>query len=157
MPRATPTRFEISSPNENPPIGTISKKNIIKNPTDPNAKYDFAVFSGRRREKTFDPSNGGIGSKLNIPRRRFSSTILNIIVRSTGLEIKSAPNLSTNAASTAIKKLVAGPARDTIAISFLPSLRLNGSTGTGLAAPKTTGEPERRRIEGKSTLIRGSM
>jgi len=36
--------------------------------------------------------------------------------------------------------LVKGPARETRATSFLPSLRLKGSTGTGLAAPKIIGD-----------------
>ena len=35
-----------------------------------------------------------------------------------------------------MRKLVSGPARATKAVSFLGSRKLNGSMGTGLAAPK---------------------
>ena len=57
----------------------------------------------------------------------------------------------------AINTLVSGPTRETIAISFRPSFKLNGSTGTGFAAPKTTGEPERIKIRGRAMLIKGSI
>ena len=60
-----------------------------------------------------------------------------------------ATNLMMNANIAAIRKFVSGPAKDTIAMSFLPSRRLNGSTGTGLAAAKITkgsGEPNRDKV-----------
>lgn len=60
-------------------------------------------------------------------------------------------------AKTARITLVKGPARATKAISFLPSFKLNGSIGTGLAAPKIIGEPERRSKRGSAMLIKGSM
>lgn len=56
-------------------------------------------------------------------------------------------------AATAIRILVRGPARETSAKSFLPSFKLNGSTGTGLAAPNITGEPDNINKSGKSILI----
>lgn len=74
-----------------------------------------------------------------------------------GSFIKPIPTFKKSAKIAAIKKFVTGPDNETIAMSFLPSLRLNGSTGTGLAAPRTIGEPERIRIKGKSMLIKGSM
>ena len=49
---------------------------------------------------------------------------------------------------SASKRFVAGPASDTRAISFRPSRRLKVSTGTGLAPPKMTGEPEISNISG---------
>jgi len=60
-------------------------------------------------------------------------------------------------AITAIKTFVKGPDIATKARSFLPSLRLKGSTGTGFAAPITTGEPPKSRKRGRRMLIKGSM
>lgn len=57
----------------------------------------------------------------------------------------------------AIATLVNGPASATSDISRLPSLRLNGSTGTGFAAPKIIGEPETIRRRGSKILMKGSM
>lgn len=68
-----------------------------------------------------------------------------------------AKNLNANATIKAIRKFVKGPASETKAISFLGSLKLKGSTGTGFAAPKTTGDPLNKRIRGKRILIIGSM
>lgn len=58
---------------------------------------------------------------------------------------------------TAIRIFVNGPESATSARSFLPSCKLNGSTGTGLAAPIIIGDPETRRIRGKAMLIIGSI
>lgn len=52
---------------------------------------------------------------------------------------------------------MSGPARETRAMSLRPSFRLKGSTGTGLAPPKMTGEPERMSKAGKIILMKGSM
>lgn len=60
-------------------------------------------------------------------------------------------------AATAKIIFVNGPAKATRAMSFLPSLRLNGSIGTGFAAPKITGEPEKIRRSGRRMLIKGSI
>ncbi len=59
--------------------------------------------------------------------------------------------------TTAMRMFVKGPAKETKARSFRPSRRLKGSTGTGFAAPKITGEPLIRSIIGNRMLIRGSM
>ena len=60
-------------------------------------------------------------------------------------------------AKIAIRTLLSGPDSDTSAKSFLPSLKLKGSTGTGLAAPIIIGEPEIRRRRGRAILIIGSI
>ena len=57
-------------PSENPPIGKSNKKKIMKIPIEPIERYDLAVFSERKRAKTFDPSKGGIGKRLKIPNIR---------------------------------------------------------------------------------------
>lgn len=53
--------------------------------------------------------------------------------------------------------MVSGPASATRAMSFLPSFRLNGSIGTGFAAPNITGEPDNMRRRGSKTLMKGSI
>ena len=60
-------------------------------------------------------------------------------------------------AITAKTILVRGPESATSAISFLPSFRLNGSIGTGFAAPKITGEPDSIKARGRRMLIKRSM
>lgn len=116
----------------------------------------MAISSGKIVANIFDPSRGGIGSKLNIPRSKFNCTILNKISRRI-VGTRGPSNLISKAKTTAIRKFIKGPASETRAMSFLPSRRLNGSTGTGLAAPKIIGEPERIRRSGSKMLIQGSM
>lgn len=60
-------------------------------------------------------------------------------------------------AKTAITMFVNGPESATRATSFLPSFRLKGSIGTGFAAPKITGEPDKSNIRGSKILIKGSI
>jgi len=57
----------------------------------------------------------------------------------------------------AIRTLVKGPAKETRAKSFLPSCKLKGSTGTGLAAPNIIGDPDISSIRGRAILIIGSI
>lgn len=65
--------------------------------------------------------------------------------------------LKRSAPAIAKRMFVKGPAKATRAISFRPSLKLYGSIGTGLAAPKITGDPDKIKINGKAILIIGSM
>ena len=136
------------------------RKNIIKIPIDPNDRKALASFSGRRRLNIFEPSNGGIGIRLKIASKRFS---LAISVKINIIELKSSEGwkftiiLTIKLARIAKIIFVKGPDSETSAISFLPSRRLNGSTGTGFAAPIIIGEPEIRRIKGKAILIMGSI
>lgn len=60
-------------------------------------------------------------------------------------------------AATASRMLVSGPLSATNAISFLPSRRLNGSTGTGFAAPIKIGEPDIKSKIGSRMLENVSM
>lgn len=98
-----------------------------------------------------------MGRRLNIARIRFISTILPRMAI-----IMLCPNIGNRtwkimAAMTAIITFVSGPARETRAISLSPSLRLKGSIGTGFAAPKITGEPDKIKISGSKILIIGSI
>lgn len=156
-------RLKIKPPSENPPIGNTKRKKIIKNPIELRERYIFASFSGKIKAKIFEPSSGGIGTKLKNAKRRFTYTIvpnikptklLFLIIFKGKLGNK---KRQIKAKMSAINTFVKGPANETIAMSFRPSLRLNGSTGTGFAAPKITGEPERIKIRGRAILIKGSM
>lgn len=153
------SKLNINSPKENPPIGIISSMINIKNPIDSKERYVRASLSGRSKENTLDPSRGGIGNKLKIARSKLICTIKistgrirakNVIEN---IEISFINRLKI----IAIKMFVSGPAMDTMAKSFLPSFRLNGSTGTGFAAPKITGEPDKIKISGNAMLITGSI
>jgi len=48
---------------------------MMKIPIEPKDKNVSATFSGRRSEKIFDPSNGGIGIRLKIASKRLSFAI----------------------------------------------------------------------------------
>ena len=64
-------RLEITWLKENPPMGNIKRKNNTAMPAFPMERYTFASFSGRINAKIFEPSKGGMGSKLNIARSVF--------------------------------------------------------------------------------------
>ena len=140
----------------------------------PMERNTFASFSGKRSAKIFDPSSGGIGSKLKIARSKFSSTIF---IRNISSSDARGRNRMRKPKKTAIRIFVNGPASDTRARSFLPSFKLKGSIGTGFAAPKIIGNgkgaigslgitkitkaidlrnPETRKI-GKDLLIEGYL
>ena len=96
-----------------------------------------------------------MGKRLKIANKRFIWTILS--KREERIDGSKFNNLRITAAKTAIRTFVRGPARETIATSFLPSFKLKGSIGTGFAAPKITGELERIRRRGRAILIMGSI
>lgn len=132
-------------------------------PIEPNERYVSAVLFGRRRAKTFEPSRGGIGMRLKIASRTFSLMIVPMIKPKNDEFITSESDVFGKIIQAIIDARIArtifvsGPASETSAISFLPSLRLNGSTGTGFAPPKIIGEPEIMSIRGRRILIKGSM
>lgn len=141
------------SENINPPRDDgpedISRINISMSPIVPWDIYVSAIFSGRRRENILDPSSGGMGMRLKIANNKFNWTTRPIMPEGNILKIR--------LKITAIATLVSGPAKETKAKSFLPSRKLKGSTGTGLAPPIIIGEPEIRRRRGKAILIIGSI
>lgn len=65
--------------------------------------------------------------------------------------------LITTADKTATPIFVKGPAKETRARSFRPSFKLKGSTGTGFAAPKITGDPLKIKRNGRIILIHRSI
>lgn len=141
------------------PPEDISRKKIIKNPIDPRDRNAWAAFSGSNRANILDPSNGGMGRRLKIASKRLRRT-MPIRINDKGLRIKFGErgiSFKTKLAIIAITTLVKGPDKETMARSFLPSLRLKGSTGTGLAAPIIIGDPEINRMRGRAMLIMGSI
>src|SRR5210317_1946459 len=63
----------------------------------------------------------------------------------------------TRARTMASRRLLAGPARETMALSLRGDLKLTGLTGTGLAHPKRTPVPEMDSMRGTRTVPTGSM
>ena len=141
----------------------MSKNRITKVPIEPKERYVSAVFSGSISAKTFEPSRGGMGIRLNMARRTLSLISVPIIKPKKEESIISESGILGKAiqamieARTASRTFVKGPARETSAISFLPSLKLKGSTGTGFAPPKMIGEPEIMSMRGNRTLMNGSI
>lgn len=112
---------------------------------------------GKIAAKILDPSKGGIGIRFKAASPRLRAIVLMIMADKVGLGKKGKTNLKIKVKKTAIKILVKGPARPVIPMSFLGSLKLNGSMGTGLAAPKTTGELVKMSKKGKTMLIKRSI
>lgn len=115
-------------------------------------------LSFKKENKKFEPSSGGIGSKLKTPKLIFTKTIIsNPTIRESGaFPVISGRTLKKNPKTKASKKLLKGPAKPTNPYCFLGFLRLNGLTGTGLAIPKT-GAPERNKINGNKIEYIGSI
>jgi len=62
----------------------MRRKKSINIPTLPMDKYLFAHSSGRKSAAILDPSRGGIGNKLKIPRSRLSCTTMRSIAKING-------------------------------------------------------------------------
>lgn len=126
----------------------------------PIARNRYASRSGKSMAISFDPSSGGIGRRLNIPKNRLYVTIkfntYNAILVPNDCGIKPIRCIRS-AAIMAIITFVNGPTSETRARSFLPSWRLNGSIGTGFAPPKITGDPPTNSNNGIRIVIIGSM
>lgn len=88
---------------------------------------------GKIEKSIFDPSSGGIGTRLNTAKTRFVIITRTEIYRK--LEENTRPNLIKIPKNKAIKRLEAGPARATNASPHLWFFRLYGLNGTGLAQP----------------------
>jgi len=79
------------------------------------------IENGISADITFEPSNGGIGIRLNIPNSKLIYTINPEMLNIGPL---TNPNLITIAKTIAIKKFDAGPASATIAGPHFPPLKL---------------------------------
>lgn len=107
--------------------------------------------------RIFDPSKGGMGKELKIARIKLIKAVnfkteSRINGTSNGLKI-----FNKTAAKTAMAKLLKIPAAETQSSPGFISLKLKGLTGTGLAQPKSIGEPEKIKRAGKRMVPIGSM
>src|SRR3989344_972060 len=84
---------------------------------------------GKMEKSTFDPSNGGMGTRLKTPKTIFAYTI----TRKKSVNWVPGSILTKIPKIMASKKLEAGPANATIAVPFLILRKLKGFIGTGFA------------------------
>jgi len=155
----TETKPKIRLPRLKPPMGKRRRKKRIKSPKGSKESKTPATSPGAMAAKMREPSSGGMGMRFKAARIRLILVVMTRIGRKNERLFgdRKRSILKSKAAKTAISKLVPGPAKPTKPISLRPSRKLKGSIGTGLAAPKTTGEPEKIRSRGKNRLIKGSM
>ncbi len=121
------TTGEIKPQKNLPPRKSITKINI--NPNLPRLKYLYIISLGKKDARTFDPSKGGIGMRLNTAKKIFIYIAkINIFdIKSKTLEAmvlvakKNRPK--TVPRPNAMIKLVIMPARDVYLIPFLKSLK----------------------------------
>ncbi len=96
--------------------------------------YFSRASGGRKPCKILEPSNGGMGTRLKIARRRFMKTAK---LRTCPKKPDSGKILNIIEKMIASPMLAAGPAAPTSIISLFGSLKLYGFMGTGFAHPKT--------------------
>jgi hypothetical protein len=138
-------------------IGSIilHRKKIIKR----NRKIEYLSITSlirkylgdKREKKTFEPSSGGIGIKLNIANTIFIiTTYTTICIKEAEKEL--APYLRTRPKTVAIRRFEIGPAIEIRSSPHLLFFTLFGFHSTGFAQPKvkpakevmtgTTNEPK---------------
>ena len=76
---------------KNEPPKKINSKSK-KNPYRSNTYWNLSVFAGSIEKSTRDPSNGGMGKKLNTARIIFANTIIPKKNEHAGREIRHKPN-----------------------------------------------------------------
>jgi len=81
----------------------------------------------------WEPSKGGMGTKLKTPKRKLYMEIKLKNIKNVSVKGR---NLIKRPKIIPIKKLVAGPAKETFNSPHFWSRKLYGLTGTGLAQPK---------------------
>ncbi len=138
------------------PIGKYGNKIINTiNPSIPNLSIAKARFWGSHIVKIREPSNGGIGKRLKIPRRTLRYTTKT--KKSAGIISLSIPIILTVlAAKTANTKLVKMPAKLTQIIPILRGRKTLKFTGTGFAQAKIN--PPRKNISAGNRIDpKGSM
>ena len=94
----------------------------------------YLAFWGSTAERMREPSNGGIGTKLNTAKTKFVKTTISR-ARIAGPGKLLAKNLTISPATRAKTILDNGPAIATKASPFLPDFKALKLTGTGFAQP----------------------
>lgn len=124
-----------------------------KNPNRSIRNQFFRQLEGSNPPKTLYPSNGGIGKRLKIPRRKFTITpyrksccIGNHIIFCNGNRIL---NRNKNPKRIPKKIFTNGPPKATFIIALSLWVKFRGLIGTGLAPPNITGLPNSIRDNGR--------
>ena len=139
------------------------KKKIIKSKTKiPNRERKTLKASnerGKKVNKMWEPSSGGIGKRLNTANRIFKKTMYEKTKIRAGFNSANGRKRNANPKVKAMARLEPGPAKLTKAEPYFP-LRFMGLTGTGFAQPKIIPPPPswdiRIRNPGKRTEPMGS-
>lgn len=136
-----------------------TRPNNIQGPYLSRLRNFFAQSKGSRAVNTFDPSRGETGSRLNTAKDRFKLTARSSRTKaiSPGSKLVQKSRWIIKDPAAASAKLAATPARETTSSPCLILEKFKGLTGTGLAQPKSTLEPERIAIRGKSIVPIGSI
>ena len=80
----------------------------------------YAYFAGNNANKTFEPSNGGSGIRLNITNTMFSITILEVTAKTPTDNVPVVAKIRINRPNIiASKRFAITPARETQIIPFL--------------------------------------
>ena len=116
------------------------KKKIIKSSTKmPKRERKIRTASkerGKKVNKIWEPSNGGIGRRLNTAKKMFKRTIYEKIRTRAGLSSTKGKKRKTKPKTKAMARLEPGPAKLTRADPYFLSRKFKGFTGTGFAQPK---------------------
>lgn len=72
-------------------------------------------LAGKRANKTFEPSKGGMGTKLNTAKTKFKKAMKKAISKKAAGKPKALENLISTPKTAATKKLLKGPAIPTTA------------------------------------------
>lgn len=92
------------------------------------------ALRGKKPKSIFEPSSGGIGTRLNIAKAKFIKTIVDTTVINLSPKY-TAPYLSKSPKTRAINRFANIPAAATMTSPHLLLLRLSGLYGTGFAQP----------------------
>lgn len=110
-------------------------------------KYFSRMPLGKNVANTFEPSRGGIGTKLKIIKTKLIYTIK--LTKPVKVKLAIGKNLKNKPKNKAIIKFPKGPAIATLASPYFLSLKLFGLYGTGLAQPKRKGLPVKTKTSGR--------
>lgn len=120
-------------------------------------KYKKDFVFGNNANKIFEPSSGGIGTKLKMPRKRLTMTIvLNIKALAEDSMLNIARNLNASPKIIAKTKFENAPAMATFKTPHFLSDKFSSTYGTGLAQPNTKPALVIIKIKGKKTDPTGS-
>jgi len=112
-----------------------TRMRIINMPYLSRKKYPLNIEGGRKTAKTFEPSSGGIGIRLNTPRPTFMKSMFCMIDLIAPERINCGKNRISARHTKAVRRFPAAPAMLTSAMSLPGRLKFLELIGTGLAQP----------------------